>query len=55
MVHKVWLYFTTYSWVDVEADTLDKANEIAWKWQAQGYPLGEGRLESFPEIKGWGR
>jgi hypothetical protein len=36
--------------VFVNAGTIEKASEIAYKWVAQGCPLGEGLAESFPEI-----
>jgi len=40
-----------FSAVIVEIGTIAQAREIAYKWVAQGCPLGEGLDESFPEIK----
>jgi hypothetical protein len=54
-IHKVWLYFTQYAWVDVEAVTLDTATQIAWAWDKAGFPLGEELANKFPQIKDWGR
>ena len=55
MVHKVWLYFTQYAWVDVEAASPNEAYAIAWAWQDEDFPLGEERLARFPQIKDFGR
>jgi hypothetical protein len=54
MIHKVWLYFTQYGWVDVEAPTLKEATDIAWAWDEAGFPMGDERKEKFPQIKDWG-
>ena len=54
MIHKVWLYFTQYSWVTVEADTYKEAEEIAWAWDSAGFPKGDERKATFPQIVDWG-
>lgn len=53
MVHKVWLYFTRYSWVSVQADTYTEAEAIAQAWDTAGFPMGEERLARFPQIIDW--
>ncbi len=53
MIHKVWLYFTRYSWVTVEADTYKEAEAIAWAWDEAGFPKGDERLAKFPQIVDW--
>lgn len=54
MVHKVWLYFTQYSWVSVQADTYKEAEAIAWAWDKAGFPKGDERKATFPQIVDWG-
>lgn len=39
-----------FSAVFVNAGTIEEAKTIAYRWVAQGCPLGEGLVESFPEI-----
>lgn len=53
MVHKVWLFFTRYSWVSVEASSYAEAEQIAWAWDTAGFPMGEERLAQFPQIVDW--
>lgn len=52
MVHKVWLFFTEYAWVNVEAQTYKEAEAIAWAWDNAGFPMGDNRPV---QIVDWGR
>lgn len=50
---RVWLTFTQHDWVEVKAETLDDAFEVAWDWEAQNFPKGEELARLFPQIVDW--
>lgn len=50
---RVWLTFTQHDWVDVKAESLDDAFEIAWDWEAQNFPKGDELARLFPQIVDW--
>lgn len=53
MIHQVWMYFTRYNWVKVEAPTYAEAEAIALAWDEAGFPKDAERQARFPQIVDW--